>query len=93
MAILFDRVPAAEIGTRYTHFGRFYGIVPVYLGDPFGPCPDVAVRNGWPDWLLDVADLLWSAAAWVHGLIDPDFDHPGFMFTVTGRIPPPGGRQ
>jgi len=86
MAILFGRVPAKDFGTKFTHFGRFYSIVPVYLGDPFGPAPVVAVRNGLPDWLLDVADLVWNAAVWARQLVDPEYEHPGFMIAVTGEI-------
>lgn len=88
MAILFGRIPASDLGTRYTHFGRFYGIVPVYLGDPFGPGPDVAVRNGWPDWLLDVADMVWNAAVWARQMMDPTFEHPGFSYMVDGEYKP-----
>src|SRR3546814_8787998 len=71
MAIFFDRVPKSDLGTKFTHLGRFYGIVPVYLGDPLGPAPTVAVRNGWPDWLLDVADWIWNAAVWACQLVNP----------------------
>src|SRR3546814_9993204 len=78
MTFCCDRVPKSDLGTKCTHLGRFYGIVPVYLGDPLGPAPTVAVRNGWPDWLLDVADWIWNAAVWACQLVNPAFEHPGF---------------
>lgn len=89
MAIFFDRVPKHDLGTRYTHVGLFYGFVPVYIGDPFG-CPDIAVRNGWPDWLLDLGDALFGMAVWANQLLDPTWENPGFFFKVTGEIVPDG---
>ncbi len=89
MAVIFGRVPKAELGTVYTHVGRFYGIIPVYIGDPFGPAPVVAVRNGLPEWLLDAADLVWNLAVAARRLFDPTFPHPGFMMAVTGEIKKP----
>ncbi|WP_260579258.1 hypothetical protein [Proteus mirabilis] len=35
------------------------GIVPIYVGDVYGECR-VAVRNWWPDWLLDLAEVISS---------------------------------
>lgn len=86
MAIFFDRIHADDLGTKYTHYGLFYGFVPVYIGDPFGECPDVAVRNGWPDWLLDFGDAMFRLAAWACELINPEWKNPGFFYRVTGKI-------
>ncbi|MNU46282.1 hypothetical protein D3C71_351410 [compost metagenome] len=85
MAIL-QRMSAEEICAEYTHYGRLYKVVPVYLGEPFGDAPKVAVRNWWPDWLLDVADWVWNVAASCMQSINPEFEHPGFMIAVDGEI-------
>lgn len=86
MAIFFNRVPESDFGTRYTHFGRLYGLVPIYIGDPDSLAPEIAVVNGLPDWLIDVADLCWNAAVWVRSAVDPNFEHPGFMLEVRGEF-------
>ena len=83
---IFGRLSREEISRDYTHFGRIYGLVPVYLKDPFGEAPGVQVRNWIPEWTLDAADWLWNLAVSARQLVDPTFEHPGFMIIVTGEI-------
>lgn len=85
MAIL-RRLTQDQLEADYTHYGRFYGIVPVYVGDPFGDAPRVAVRNWWPEWLLDAADWVWGIAASFMSAINPEFEDPGFMIAIDGEM-------
>ena len=54
MSIL-SQIPSTELGTRFTHYGWFCGVVPVYLGNLEGEAPLVAERNGIPEWVLSLA--------------------------------------
>jgi len=90
MAILFDRVPASELGTKYTHFGYLHGFVPVYIGevDNEADGPLIAVRNNWPDWLEDVGCWMWLCGDFISHLLGfPGSD--GWMMEVAGEITPP----
>ncbi|HGP5909348.1 hypothetical protein LH673_02460 [Morganella morganii] len=54
---IFNRLTEEQIKQDYDHYGLFMGIVPIYVGDHEGEFR-VAVRNWWPDWLLDLADAI-----------------------------------
>lgn len=95
MAMLFGRITPAEIKQHFTHVG-WYFFVPVYLGldgydhasaedEESGEGARVAVRNGYPEWLMDAADLLFGIAVAVRLKFDPDYE-PMYPFRVTGTI-------
>lgn len=87
MSVFFNRVPASELGTTFTHYGWFCACVPIYLGDLETDCPNVTVRNGVPDFLLDVVEGLFAAFCLVCSLANPAFiaEYP---LLITGRIKP-----
>ncbi|MFG0232467.1 hypothetical protein [Achromobacter sp. 413638] len=90
MSIL-SRIPSTELGTRFTHYGWFCGVVPVYLGDLEGEAPLVAERNGIPEWVLSLASALFGALVQVAAIVAPGRDIQ-VPLMVTGPImPPPGG--
>ncbi|CUJ53450.1 Uncharacterised protein [Achromobacter xylosoxidans] len=85
MAIL-RRLSRDQLEADYTHYGRFYGSVPVYVGDPLSDAPRIAVRNWWPEWLLDAADWVWGIAASFMSVVNPEFEDPGFMIAIDGEM-------
>ena len=84
MAII-GRIPAAQLGTVYTHYGWFCGLVPIYVGDVSSEAPRVAVRNWIPDWTLDVADAVFGVFAasytWMTGI-----DEVPWPILLAGKI-------
>lgn len=54
---IFKRLTKEQIKQDYDHYALFMCIVPIYVGDVHGQCR-VAVRNWWPDCLLDLADFV-----------------------------------
>lgn len=71
---VFKRLTKDQIRSQFQYTGLFMGCVPVYVGDPYGDCV-LAVRNGWPEWLLDAADALSS-------VVPGDF----YAIKLTGEI-------
>lgn len=84
---VFERIPNETILREFTHYGMFLGLVPVYVGDPAGECR-VAVRNWWPEWLLDFAQASLSFFVSI-GLADGD----SIMIKITGEIPNARARE
>ncbi len=82
---VFDRLPAAQIQQDYTHYGRMFGLVPVYIGDPEGECPRICVRNWWPEWLLDVGEAVFGLCVAVRLSLDHDYEAL-FPIVITGEI-------
>lgn len=82
---IFNRLPDAVIRRNFQHYGLMFGFVPVYVGDADSEAPKIEVRNGWPDWLLDVGQGLWNSFSMFRQLIDP-FYEPTFMIKLMGRI-------
>ena len=80
MAVFIGRISKERIKAEFTHYGLMYGFIPVYIGHPYGICR-VAVRNGWPDWLLDFGDLLFEVYATFQKMMDPHFE-PMFFFKL-----------
>ena len=82
---IFKRLTPDEIKQDFTHYGLFCGSVPVYYKDipPFGCC--MAVRNWWPEWLMDAADALYRCACFVGALFNPDIE-PMWPIMLTGEI-------
>lgn len=90
MAIFHGRLSPSEIKQHFTHIG-WYFFVPIYIGleseeeDDVEAAPMVSVRNGCPEWLMDLADLIFGIAVVLRQLLDPDYE-PLFPFRITGTI-------
>lgn len=86
MSIL-SRIPRGELGTKYTHYGLFCGLLPVYVGDLDSEAPEVVERNGWPACTLSLCASLYGSFIWFASLFAPGqaFDWP---LVITGRIEP-----
>lgn len=85
---IISRIPRSDLGTKYTHYGLFCGLLPVYIDDPESEAPEVVERNGWPAWTLSLCAGLHGSFIWFASLISPGqvFDWP---LVITGRIKPP----
>ncbi|WP_238890943.1 hypothetical protein [Achromobacter insuavis] len=91
MSIL-SRIPRTELGTRFTHYGWFCGVVPVYLGNLDSEAPLVAERNGIPEWVMSLAGSLFTAFLTAAAVFAPHWDIE-VPLVVTGAISrPPGDR-
>ena len=80
---IFHPVPKEELGTVYTHYGWFMGIVPVYVGgleDGQELC--TSVRNWCPEFVMDVAEGIHHCLS---SLVVVEDSY--FSFTITGEIP------
>lgn len=82
---IFSRLSKDQIRKDYDHYGRMFGLVPVYIGDAEGPSPRVCVRNWWPEWLLDVGEAIFGACVWVKTAMDPEYE-PMYPIVLTGKI-------
>lgn len=71
-------------GQEWSHKGLMFGIVPIYLNDPFGDCPEITVRHWLFEPLADLVEAVFSFACFVKTFLDPDFE-PEFFFKVTGE--------
>lgn len=80
-----DPIPADELGTRFTHYGWFVGLVPVYIGDPDKDAPILAERNWVPVWWFSFVAWAFQRFCDVAELLDPDFE-PLFPIQIAGRI-------
>lgn len=78
MAII-HRLSTEEI-QRYTHYGLFCGVCPIYVS-PYEPGCPLAVRNWVPEWLLDVTHGLFEIFATTSGNEDAPF-----QIKLTGEI-------
>lgn len=86
MSIL-HRIPKDQIMQDFTHYALFCGVVPVYYKDmpPDGCC--MAVRNWWPEWLMDAAEAFIGAVINIKSAMDPDYV-PIYPIKLTGEINP-----
>ena len=84
---LFNPVPSSELGTTFTHYGWFLGLVPVYLADIDSEAPVVVERNWVPEWYFWAVETVFALFCWVTSLLIPDFE-PHFSMLVTGEIKP-----
>jgi hypothetical protein len=82
---IFQRIPADQIKEDFTHYGLFCGLVPVYYRDmPPDGCL-MAVRNWWPEWLMDFAEVIFGLCVNFRSAMDPDYD-PQYPIKLTGEI-------
>lgn len=84
MAVL-KRFKEEEIRKQFTHYGLFWGVVPVYVNMRNSEAPDVAVRNWLPEWLLNAVDSLSAIPIWIKTLVDDSYV-PMFSIKLTGVI-------
>lgn len=84
--MFFNRVPASEIGTRYTHKGLFLGLVPCYIGTPDANGPDIAEWNGVPEPLFWLAIMAFEAFAFIAESLQPGCTGEGWPIKVTGKL-------
>lgn len=82
---LFNPVPASELGTKYTHYGWFLGLVPVYLADIDSEAPVVVERNWVPEWYFWAVEAMFGLFCWVASLLVLDFE-PLYPMLVCGEI-------
>lgn len=69
---------------KFVYRGLLFGWVPVYIGDLRSGCPDISVRNGVPELVLDVGEALYDAFCRVASFLGQDFD--SYPITITGRL-------
>ncbi|WP_343590156.1 hypothetical protein [Paracidovorax wautersii] len=82
---IFHPVPRTQLGSEFTHYGWFVGLVPVYVGDLDQVAPVVAERNGVPEWCFTLAEAAFGLFCWVSSMVSPDFE-PSFPILITGEI-------
>lgn len=84
----FKRMTKEQLQKKFTHYGLFWGCVPIYVNMRNWDCPDIATRNWIPEWVLDLADWISGGAIFFMTLINPDFE-PMFVIRLTGLIEEP----
>ena len=84
MAII-KRLTKDEIKNNFTHYGYFYGFVPIYISNPSPEGTKIAVRNWIPECSLSAAELFFDFITWSIQLVNPEFE-PLFFFTITDKI-------
>lgn len=82
---LLKPVAPAELGTKYSHYGWFVGLVPIYLGNINSEAPIVVERNWVPECWFTAAEALFGLFCWVSSMLSQDFE-PAFPIVITGKI-------
>lgn len=85
---LLKRLTKQQIRDKYTHYGLFWGCVPVYVNMLNDECPDVATRNWIPEWTLDFVDWLSWLPIQLMTLANPEYK-PMFAIALTALIEEP----
>ncbi len=82
---LFKQLSREEIREHFTHTALFCGVVPVYMANPYSDAPDVATANWVPEFVMDLAEVMFGLVYEVCSFFDPDYaaDYP---FKITGEI-------
>lgn len=83
----FNPVPPSELGTKYSHYGWFAGLVPIYMGDVDSDAPVITERNWVPEWYFWTMEAVFGLFCWVMSMLSADFE-PAFPMVITGRIKP-----
>ena len=71
---VFHRLSPDSIERDFTHYGWLFGCVPVYVSKIGNASPQIAVLNGCPDWLLDVAEEIYLILAQIRRTRDPNYE-------------------
>lgn len=66
---VFGQLSKEEIRKQFVYRGWLYGIVPVYVGDMTDYSPNLSVRNGVPEFVLDLVEAI---VAFIVSLSPPD---------------------
>lgn len=83
---IFKQIPAGELSTKYTHYGWFCGLCPVYIGDIDSESPVLAERNWIPGlWFHTVLEL-YGLFIFLATCVAPEWE-PAWPIAITGRIP------
>lgn len=82
---IFGQVPKEELGTKYTHYGWFAGLCPVYLGDFGGTSATLVERNWIPNWWLVFCTELFGVVIFLRTWADPEWE-PMFPIAVGAPI-------
>lgn len=69
---------------KYTHYGWF-GFCPVYISDPYGPCPELTHRHEWLAWVLQLNIKLQEMAIFVCSMMDPYWT-PVWKIRLSGKL-------
>jgi len=84
MSIL-NPIPQSEIGTKYSHYGWFAGLVPIYIGDIDSEGPVVIERNWVPEWYFWAVDALFGLFCFICSSLNPQFV-PSFPILISGKV-------
>jgi hypothetical protein len=82
---IFKRLTKAQIEQEFTHKGLYAGMIPIYIDMRNSEAPGVAVRNWYPDCLIDVAEVLLYPIEMIWQILDPEHQ-PMFALVLTGLI-------
>ena len=82
---IFGQIPKEELGTKYTHYGWFAGLCPVYLADLGSEAPTIVERNWVPAIWLSIATELFGAAILLRSTLDERYE-PMWPVAITGEI-------
>jgi hypothetical protein len=81
---LFQHLTPSQISRHFVYRGLMFGLVPVYVGDLSRGMPDISVRNGIPELMLDMAEGLYAGFSYLAELLGHDVE--GFPIRITGRL-------
>lgn len=81
---LFQHFTADEVRRNFVYRGWFAGVVPVYIGDLSGDCPDLAVRNGIPELALDIVEGIVATFMMLADLLG--IEVAGYPLKITERL-------
>ncbi|AUR84424.1 hypothetical protein NVP1055O_48 [Vibrio phage 1.055.O._10N.286.55.E9] len=74
---IFNRLTKSDLFGTFTHYATLHG-VPIYYGEDGD---QVAVRNGYPEWLLDAASAVDGFLTYLATMVNPTYD-PIFRIKV-----------
>lgn len=84
MAVL-QRFTKQQIKSQFTHYGWFWGCVPVYVNMANPGMGDVATRNWIPEWTLDAVEWIGERTIRLVQIVNPCFA-PEVAIKLTGFI-------
>lgn len=88
MALFKYLTKEKAIKEGFTHKGKLFG-VPVFIADLDSPAPKIVTGNFVPEWVLDVAEVLYFTAEAYVARNDLEYD-PCYKILVTEELKPDG---
>lgn len=79
---IFPNIPKEELGTTFTHYGWFFGVVPVYVGNVDSDEPILSARNWCPEFVFDIVEVMCGLAI----SMMPEDSDPMYPIKITGTI-------